>query len=102
MALSVEASADAHGVPVAWLALSLAPTPLTGGLPALLALNGSVALDRRTRVELVTVWCGSWRSVALSRAATFVSRRPPAPSRFAPPDAAVVQPPARTFPNASD
>ena len=98
MALSVEASADAHGVPVAWLALSLAPTPLTGALPALLALNGSVALDRRTRVELVTVWCGSWRSVALSRAATFVSRRPPAPSRFAPPDAAVVQPPPPVIP----
>ena len=101
MALSMEASADARGVPVAWLALSLAPTPLTGALPALLALNGSVALDRRTRVELATA-CGSWRSVLLSRAATFISRRPPAPSRFAPPDAAVVQPPARTFPNASD
>ena len=81
MALSMEASADAHGVPVAWLALSLAPTPLTGALPALLALNGSVALDRRARVELATAWCGSWRSVVLSRAATFVSRRPPAPSR---------------------
>ena len=79
MALSMEASADAHGVPVAWLALSLAPTPLTGALPALLALNGSVALDRRARVELATA-CGSWRSVVLSRAATFISRRPPAPS----------------------
>ena len=95
----MEASADGHGVPVAWLALSLAPTPLTGGLPALLALNGSVALDRRTRVELMAVWCGSWRSVALSRAATFVSsRRPPASSRFAPPDAAVVQPPPPVIP----
>jgi hypothetical protein len=66
MALSVEASADAHGVPVAWLALSLAPTPLTGALPALLALNGSVALDRRACVELATAWLGSSWSVALA------------------------------------
>ena len=79
MALSMEASAEAHSVPVAWLVLSLAPTPLTGALSVLLALNGSVALDRRARVELATA-CGSWRSVVLSRAATFVSRRPPAPS----------------------
>ena len=79
MALCMEASVDAHGVPVAWLALSLAPTPLTGALPALLALNGSVTLDRRACAELATP-CGSWRFVVLSRAATFISRRPPAPS----------------------